>query len=153
MRKKISKPSPAFVVALAALFVALGGTAGAVVNAAVPLARRALVADNAKKLGGKAETDVVAEAVDQAAQRPGPASTAGGLVAVKTSSATIAAQAGGEFAVSCDSGKKIISGGFSTNGSVFSLDTRPTSDVTWSTYLVNAGNGTATITLYAVCLA
>ena len=40
--------SPAFVVAMIALFVALGGTAGAVVTAAVPLAKRALVADKAK---------------------------------------------------------------------------------------------------------
>ncbi len=40
--------SPAFVVAMIALFVALGGTAGAVVTAAVPLAKRALVADTAK---------------------------------------------------------------------------------------------------------
>ena len=46
------RPSAAFVVAMIALFVALGGTAGAVVSAAVPLAKRALVADNAKKLGG-----------------------------------------------------------------------------------------------------
>ena len=38
---KMKRPSPAFVVAMVALFVALGGTAGAVVNAAVPLAKRA----------------------------------------------------------------------------------------------------------------
>jgi hypothetical protein len=49
----IKRPSPALVVAIIALFVALGGTAGAVVAAAVPLAKRALVADNAKKLGGQ----------------------------------------------------------------------------------------------------
>ena len=46
------RPSPAFVIAMIALFVALGGTAGAVVTATVPLAKRALVADNAKKLNG-----------------------------------------------------------------------------------------------------
>jgi hypothetical protein len=51
--RRIRRPSPAFVVAVIALFVALGGTAGAVVNAAMPLAKRALVADNAKKLGGQ----------------------------------------------------------------------------------------------------
>ena len=39
-------------IALMALFVALGGTAGAAEQAAVPLAKRALLADNAKKLGG-----------------------------------------------------------------------------------------------------
>ena len=51
MHRKLRLPSPAMAVALAALFVALSGTA---VAAGVPaLAKRALVADNAKKLGGK----------------------------------------------------------------------------------------------------
>jgi hypothetical protein len=36
--KRFGKPSPAMAVALVALFVALTGTAGAVVSAAVPLA-------------------------------------------------------------------------------------------------------------------
>lgn len=40
--------TPALVAAMLALFAALGGTAGAVVAAAVPLAKRALVADKAK---------------------------------------------------------------------------------------------------------
>ena len=47
---RIRRPSAALVVASIALFVALGGTAGAVVTAVVPLAKRALTADNAKKL-------------------------------------------------------------------------------------------------------
>ena len=48
--KRFRLPSPSMVVALLALFVALGGTA--VAAGIVPLAKRALVADNAKKLGG-----------------------------------------------------------------------------------------------------
>ena len=47
-RQARRRPSPALGVAMIALFVALGGTAGAVVTAAVPLAKRALVADKAK---------------------------------------------------------------------------------------------------------
>ena len=47
------KPTPGLVIAILALFGALAGTANAVVDAAVPLARRALVADNAKKLNGQ----------------------------------------------------------------------------------------------------
>ena len=47
---KIRLPNPAMIVALLALFVALGGTA--VAAGVVPLARRALLADNAKKLNG-----------------------------------------------------------------------------------------------------
>jgi len=48
--KRVRMPSPAMMVALLALFVALGGTA--VAAGIVPLAKRALVADNAKKLNG-----------------------------------------------------------------------------------------------------
>ena len=55
---KMRRPSPALVVSTVALFVALGGTAGAVVTQAVPLAKRALVAENAKKLGGQTPAQV-----------------------------------------------------------------------------------------------
>ena len=47
-RQRFRQPTPSFVVAVVALFFALGGTAGAITAAAVPLAKRALVADNAK---------------------------------------------------------------------------------------------------------
>ena len=67
--RRFSRPSPALIVATVALFVALGGTAGAVVTAAVPLAKRALVADNAKKLGGMTSAQIAS----QAARAPGPA--------------------------------------------------------------------------------
>ena len=89
MHRKLRLPSPAMAVALAALFVALSGTA---VAAGVPaLAKRALVADNAKKLGGKTPAALLATAKQQAVRRlqpcrlPGPASTAVGLIAVKKS--------------------------------------------------------------------
>ena len=59
-------PSPALVIALAALFVSLGGTA--VAAGVVPLAKRALVADNAKKLGGQTPAQLTAAA----AKQPGP---------------------------------------------------------------------------------
>jgi hypothetical protein len=49
--RRVRLPSPALAVAVAALAVALGGTA--VAAGVVPLAKRAYVADNAKKLGGK----------------------------------------------------------------------------------------------------
>jgi hypothetical protein len=67
-------PSPALVIAVLALFVALGGTA--VAAGVVPLAKRALtadkakVADNAKKLGGKTPRQI-------AAQMRGPRGVAG----------------------------------------------------------------------------
>ena len=70
----MKRSSPALVVAMAALFVALGGTAGAVVTAAVPLAKRALVADNAKKLNGVTASQLGAVAVQVALREspPGP---------------------------------------------------------------------------------
>jgi hypothetical protein len=56
----IRRPGPAFAVAAIALFVALGGTAGAVVTGAAPLAKRALTANNAEKLQGLTARDLEA---------------------------------------------------------------------------------------------
>ena len=67
----IKRPSPAFVVAMIALFVGLTGTAGAVATQVVPLAKRALVAENAKKLGGRRRRRSAAE--------PGTAGRSAGL--------------------------------------------------------------------------
>ena len=55
MRRQL--PSPALVVASVALVVALTGTA--IAANVVPLAARAKVADNAKKLGGKTPVPVL----------------------------------------------------------------------------------------------
>lgn len=152
--RKMRRPSPAFVVAMVALFVALGGTAGAVVNAAVPLAKRALVADNAKKLGGQTPSQIVSQAASQASSAPGPASTAAGLVTIKTVSNTLAADAAAAYEIACDAGQKVVSGGFSADGPVQEfVESRPKTDTTWSIGLINfdpsAGHA---VTLYAVCL-
>lgn len=149
-RKKV--PSPAFVIAVVALFVALSGTA--VAAGVVPLAKRALnadkakQADNAKKLGGETSAAIIA----RAAQTPGPAGTAAGLVSSKQASDSLAAQTGREFVIACDGGKKVISGGFASDGSVISFDSRPISDSTWGIYLRNIDDGNAGVTLYAVCI-
>ena len=151
-------PSPALVIAVLALFVSLSGTA--VAAGVVPLAKRALsadkakqadkakLADNAKKLGGETAAAIIAKA----AQTPGPASTAAGLVSAKQASDSLAAQSGRELVIACDGGKKVISGGFASDGSVISFDSRPISDSTWGVYLQNIGDGNAGVTLYAVCL-
>ena len=144
--------SPAFVVAMIALFVALGGTAGAVVTAAVPLAKRALVADNAKKLGGKTSSQLVS----QASQAPGPASTAAGLVAIKPGTWSLAPDGFADFTVTCDPGQKAIGGGWEDpNGYAHSWDTRPTPDLSgWKTFIDVSENAPANQSgpLYAVCL-
>ena len=147
---RINRPSPAFVVAVIALFVAFGGTAGAVVNAAVPLAKRALVADNAKKLGGQTSAQLVA----QAAQAPGPASSAAGLVSMKSAPFALGAGAQGEFSATCDAGQKVVGGGYDNPlGTAFSVDNRPTSDgSSWRIYLIADDSSAAAGNIYAICL-
>jgi hypothetical protein len=142
-RKRIS---PALVVAVLALFVSLSGTA--VAAGVVPLAKRALSADNAKKLGGQTADAIVAKA----ARTPGPAASAAGLLTVKQASDGITANNSREFVVACDGGRKIVSGGFATDGDVLALNSRPMSDAAWGIELLNVGDGNASVTLYAVCL-
>jgi hypothetical protein len=141
MLSKIRRPSPSLVVAVIALFVGLSGTA----VAASPIVKRALYAENAGKLQKRT--------VVQLASMPSPASTAAGLLTTKTASDTIGANAGREYVISCDGGKKIVSGGFSSSGNVWAADSRPTSDTTWSMYLANFNeNASASVTLHAICL-
>jgi hypothetical protein len=146
----------AFVVSLIALFVALGGTAGASEQAAVPLAKRALVADNAKKLGGQTAAQIIAKgAVAGAAlsaQTAGPASTAASLVTTKTTSVQIAAEGANGADVTCDSGAKVVGGGLSSDGAVLIIDSYPMNDTTWSAGGLNIGSTAANATVYAVCV-
>jgi hypothetical protein len=153
MKRTFLRPSPALVVAVIALFVALGGTAGAVVAQTVPLAKRSLSADNAKKLGGKTLAQVVAQASASAVKAPGPASTAAGLVSVKTANNTIAANSATEFTIACDAGQKVLGGGFASDGDVLALDSHPANDSTWRVFLVNANEtAAAQVALFATCL-
>lgn len=151
-RWRMNRPSPALVVATIALFVALSGTAGAVVTAAVPLAKRALLADNAKKVGGKTLAQVVAEA----AKSPGPASTATGLVVIKTGTWSVEPGSGGNFTATCDAGQKAIGGGWADPGDMSSsYQSLPTADGRgWTTniWAFDDAEGTQTGTLYAVCV-
>ena len=111
MNLRMKRPSPAFVVAMVALFVALGGTAGAVVTAAVPLAKRALVADNAKKVGGTHGRRATAGRGPQLRWRsrshpPDHAlrATGAGLVSIKSAPFALAANGQGAFTATCDAG-------------------------------------------------
>src|SRR2546428_13656230 len=94
--RKIPFPSAAMVVALLALFVALGGTA--VAAGVVPLAKRALVADNAKKLNGLTASQIAAGIQDR--------------VTVKTGIWSVAANNDASVGVHCDPGTKPLSGGY-----------------------------------------
>jgi hypothetical protein len=146
MKKRL--PSPAMIVASLALFVALSGTAVAAGVAAgiVPLAKRALVADNAKKLNGQTAVQI-AGAI---------AAAAPGLVSVKSQSWSLNPSGGSDFTVACATGQKAIAGGYDNpSGDVLALDTRPSSDSTsWKIFLVNlSSSAAASGTLYAICFA
>jgi hypothetical protein len=198
--------SPAFVVAMIALFVALGGTAGAVVTAAVPLAKRALVADkakvattakvanvarvanvaklantaktattaatairattaaladNANALGGSTSAQIIAAAttagrdaaLTQSPAGSRPASTAAGMVLIKTDTTQqILGNDEGSFTVTCELGQRVVSGGYATSGAVLAYDSFPSSGTAWTFYLVNEGATDAAIALHAICL-
>ena len=153
----VKRPSPALVVAMVALFVALGGTAGAVTAAAVPLAKRALTSDNSKKLNGFTATQIASAAVQVSLREspggPRPASSVASLVGIKTGSASLPANGEGEFTITCDGGQRAVGGGFSSDGVVFSLDSYPASASAWRLYLANGDEANAAnITLYATCV-
>ena len=171
MFRTIRPPSPATVIALLALFIAMSGTA--VAAGVVPLAKRALVADNAKALQGKTVTQLLAheqlpakKAVEtdkldgmhaqDIAALPGPASSATGLMTIKTQSAGQVADDGRThpFTISCDSGQSVQSAGFSADNVVAAFESYPLSSSTWSMDLAHVGaNPTpANVTLYAVCV-
>jgi hypothetical protein len=148
--------SPAFVVALVALFVSLGGTA--VAAGIVPLAKRALTADTAKQADVAKKLSAAASSAltQQAGQLPGPASTAAGLVSVKSAPFSLAASGGSMFTAPCGSGEKALSGGFGYDSSalVLSVDSLPTPDGSgWQIYLINLSTSSgASGTVYAMCL-
>ena len=160
---KLRKPSPAMVIAIVALFVALSGSS--VAAGIVPLAKRALSADNAKhalsadnakKLATAASNVIVQQAVSQASQAPGPASTAAGLISVKTAPWNNNPGTANDFTVVCDAGSKAIAGGWDDpNGYSHPWDTRPTGDGTgWRVFVSTAPNapGGQSGTVYAVCV-
>jgi hypothetical protein len=162
--RRISCPSPAMVVAVAALFIALSGTAWAVGNAVVPLARRALNADNAKKLGGKTAAQVAAipgpaatlggKTADQIAAIPGPASAVASLVSIKSVAWSLNPGQQGPFTAACNAGQKATGGGFDNpNGSAVAFESKPGTDgASWSVYELNVSSSApASGSVYVVC--
>ena len=137
--------NPAMVVALLALFVALSGTA--VAAGVVPLAKRALIADNASKLQGKTAAQVAALAP--------PVSSVGGLVTTKTAPWSLGASQGATFTVSCDAGQKATGGGFDNpNGDAIAFESKPGADgASWSIFELNISTSAgASGTVYVECL-
>jgi hypothetical protein len=170
--RKLRKPSPAMIIALVALFVALSGSA--VAAGIVPLAKRALQADNArhavaadnarhalaadsaKKVGAQTAGQIIQQAVAQASQAPGPASSAAGLVVVKTAGWSNNPQQEQSFTATCDAGSKAVSGGWQDPaGWSQRYQSYPTADDSgWTSdiYTFSAAPGTQSGTVYAICL-
>src|SRR5207249_3441672 len=109
-----------------------------------------------KKLGAQTAAQIVQEAVSQASQAPGPASSAAGLVTVKTAAWSNAPAQGQDFTVACDAGQKAVGGGYEDPvGWSIGLDTRPTGDGSgWHVFIGTSSNapGQQSGTIYAVCL-
>jgi hypothetical protein len=136
-------PSPALLVAMLALFVALGGTA----FAGSATVRHALAADRAKALAADAITIRTAQ---------------GTIPSNRLSPFTPS-----DFYAGCAKGEKVISGGFdaqlgrSSGGdldNVFAMGENPTGTEnfgveSWHVRAINYGNSAAAITVYAVCIA
>jgi hypothetical protein len=146
MFRRIPRPSPALVVASIALAVSLSGTA--VAAGVVPLAKRALSADNAKKLGGQSAAQVVAAASAHAGDSDhlqgktadeilGAAQTKtigsfftlkqGQFSVPKSPSQTKAQNL--DVTIPCDGDQKAISGGFQySQAEAFIVESSPTAD-------------------------
>jgi hypothetical protein len=159
---KLRRPSPALVVAVVALFLSVSGTAYAA--GVVPMAKRALFANNAGKLQGKtvrqiadipgSATDLNGLVEEDIAAMPGPASTASALVTVATAPFALAPGEQRDFSAQCPGNAKAISGGFTSVDNVLAADTRPTAaGGGWTLYLINvSGSFSATGNVHAVCL-
>lgn len=143
---KLRRPSPALAVALVALFSSLTGTA--VAASVVPLAKKALFANNAGKLQGKTAAQVAA--------LPGPATSAASLVSLRTAAFSLNPMEDKTVIVPCAAGEKAAGGGFTYDGTalVQTADNGPTADgAGWQLYLINFSSSQgASGTAQVVCV-
>jgi hypothetical protein len=155
MPLKLRKPSPALVVALIALFVALGGSAfaaGIVPRAKLAdhakVADRATVAANSLKLNGQTAAQIVASV-------PAPTvSSVAALASVVSAPFTLNAGTEANVTATCPAGSKAVGGGFNnpTNALIIEAGSSPTADgAGWVEDLVNlsqstTGTGNAVVT-------
>jgi hypothetical protein len=162
---RFTRPSPALVIALIALFVSLAGSAaatGVLVSSkeirdgsirGVDLANRTVAAS--KLLQGKG-SGVDADKVDglsseQIAALAGPASSVAGLLTTRTANYSLGANDVGDFTVQCAPGEKVTGGGSSSFGDLFLLDSRPNTETSWAVYVANMGDQSAAFTVWAIC--
>jgi hypothetical protein len=137
-------PSPALAVAVIAMLVALSGTALAA--GMVPLAKRALVADNATKFGGRTPKQFIGSL---------QISNVSGLVSVAATSWSLQANQENDFSATCTGKARAIGGGYdNSSGTAFNLDSRPSPDgASWRIVLVDpSATAPANGNVYAICL-
>jgi hypothetical protein len=169
MLHRIPHPSPALALSMLALFVALTGTA--VAAGVVPLAKRALVADNAKKIQGQTSAQIIALAsassrlADDASHVQGKTveeivamaqtKSAAGFFTLKQTSFSMAIDTAVDYTLPCGAGQKAISGGseFSQAPAIM-IESRPSSDGTsWKVLLDNPSRADGAFgSLFVVCV-
>jgi len=137
---QVRRPSVSIAISCIALVVDTAGTS----IAAAPIVKRALYADNAGKLGGKTLRQVIAS--------PGPASSAGALISIRTATATLASQEQRALTVRCAAGERILAGGWTSEAPLLGTNSRPTGSDVWEVGLVNLVSEQANVTLYATCV-
>ncbi len=152
--------------------VSLTGTA--VAAGVVPLAKRALTADNAKRLGGQSAAQVVAAAsaravdadhlqgktADELVRLAQPKSVAG-LFSLKQGQFTMGASPSRDKAqnldltIPCDAGQKAISGGFQySQAEAFIVESGPTADgKSWHMQIENSSTADGAFgNTYVICV-
>lgn len=154
------RTSPGFVIAVIALFFALGGGAGAVITKAVPLAKRALQADNAKRVGGQTASQVAARGAQAAVvvSPPGarPASAIADLIFVATLTGTVSVTADpyNTFYTGGPECRRALGGGvLQSSAPVVLLESFPYQEGSWAVVVRNPGpNAEVEVTTYAICV-
>lgn len=166
--------SPALVISMIALFVALSGTGYA--QKIVPLAKRALSADKAKvatnalKLNNQTATQIAAipgpatdaatlngQTAAQIAATPGPTSSiAGSLFTYRTDSFELSSEgATARTDVKCQTGEKAIAGGWSIDSGLASVtkDSPQPDGLGWRfSIFAESGNDLPAVgTVFAIC--
>jgi hypothetical protein len=171
MFRKLRLPSPAMTVALIALFA--GFTGSAIAQSVVPLAKRALVADNAKKLQGRTAAQVAAipgpatdaatlngQTAAQIAATPGPSTSStipGSAISYRSQSWSVNNEDDtARDTALCLPGEKVIGGGWDqASGIAYPIRDQPLPDGSgWRVHMLGeSGNDLPAVgTYWAVCL-
>lgn len=152
-----------------ALLVALTGTA--VAAGIVPLAKRALVADNAKKIQGKTSAQVIALAsansrlADDSSHLQGKTQdeivamaqtkSVAGFFTFKQANFSMGIDSAKDFTLQCDAGQKAISGGSEyAQAPAYIIQARPSSDGNaWKIQLENPSKSDGAFgNLFVICV-